>query len=661
MKKIIFFTITVFLLTSCIPVQAPYLKKDIPFLTVYIGEELNINLYEYFGSRQGQNLAFVITEGEGEILGDRYYYFKPTVEFLENQPSKSFILTITCYDQNGRSVSATTKVIVKLSPDFERIYRFQDQYILSGKALEIEFQKYFPSLSNVEITSGKGKVQGTKYTYTPSHSGETFDVSLKLTEVDGSFSWVNFKVYVVSYNFRLELSEYTSGPAVDNATVTFRSQGNIISHQTNEEGILEAVIPEGTYDIEITKEGYAKAIISNVVIKNSVNLKLNLRKPLLGNQKPEFSLSANLYKDSALTQKLDSSNVSSNFYVKVSAKESVYEIAHLYAKLGSLPSASFFTNRLYSEEEELVGTIDISGYVGEVPMFITAYNRNDDSYTKIEYLTILRFSTDVNHYKVESKNPAVRAVTRRDGVRYYSLNSMKEDINIYIEVSWKKWENSSQKSTSDKPVGYKIYRSFDGERFEPIGIVDSNTDILRDSSVLLREHNRVWYGVSSLYNSSEGPMEVMGSVVPLPMFKVEYIYPSDGSTNVLTDPVFQFRFVGLEKYNVTYFYDIWLYDEIVNDKSGYSPYNDQYIIFESTNTQVSHRFSDNRWKNYFTGMFYESNRLQKNKPYCWGNEYLVAVLKEPENNSEAIVVHTDIVKVYGIEPEIYNTFTTGSD
>ena len=127
----------------------------------------------------------------------------------------------------------------------------------------------------------------------------------------------------------------------------------------------------------------------------------------------------------------------------------------------------------------------------------------------------------------------------------------------------------------EKPEAYVIYRSFDGENWEKIGVAGSNAIIYRDPSPQLEPGKRVWYKVSSWYPDGESTPVMLGSVVPLDNFNVILLEPKDGDINVSRDPIFMWmpdKELTSPEGTVTYEYAIWLYD-LVQSETHIIPYD----------------------------------------------------------------------------------------
>jgi hypothetical protein len=228
------------------------------------------------------------------------------------------------------------------------------------------------------------------------------------------------------------------------------------------------------------------------------------------------------------------------------------------------------------------------------------------------------------------------------------------------------------------PKAYRIYRSFDNVTYEPIATVPSNVYYYRDYSAELKPLKKVYYAVASVYDGFEAPYTVIGDVIPLPMFDVVYESPVNGSTGVPRDLTFKWKFVGIPNTaegKVTYLYDIWLYDTVVNDYCYYSigtnPTSGSYSIFDTTSDTptVEFKFSDftsgtYRWIDFASKSWYPYDKLQANKVYEWGNELLVARVIDTTDRSIAYAIKVDDNKFYdpwGVKTEIYHRFVTGEN
>ncbi|QTA37200.1 hypothetical protein JYK00_05470 [Thermosipho ferrireducens] len=510
------------------------------------------------------------------------------------------------------------------------------------------------------------------------------------------------------------VTDYNSGAAVEGASVKILDESGGIRGEgvTDTEGkvTISSVLKgdEELLDVVITKSGYAVTRIEGLKLtKDSTTLnEAKLRVASVGVTKSlnPIEVDVKFFEDATKATPVDLSNVTGDVYVSIIATGMEYDVSIIYAKAGNVPGSGFLTSpRLYvSNSTTVEGTITVAGFEGETPIYVVVFDKNDNMLEKIFYANINKVSKEVKGYEIEKVSEAtgdynLAAYTRRGGIKFYGgrdsifnkkdrvvpeffkktrrINAAPEkDTNLWIEVYWVAWENSSASSTTDEPEAYRVYRSFDGTNYEAIATVPSGYDYYRDASPQLEVGKETWYGVAAVYPGYEATMVKLGSVVPLDVFEVKYISPTDGATNVSRDPVFSWEIINPVKSsegNPVYYWDIWLYDETLNDYGYYSlsgygyPY---YSMFITEVTGVSFKFSAPPsgawWVDFGAGSWYSYNELQANKTYEWGNELMVAVVEDATDNTVAYSIHTDLGKrfdPFSIEPEIYNTFTTGEN
>ncbi|MDK2885658.1 MAG: hypothetical protein PWP54_216 [Thermosipho sp. (in: thermotogales)] len=510
---------------------------------------------------------------------------------------------------------------------------------------------------------------------------------------------------IFSTNLEMYVTDYNSGYAVSEATVKVYYNGIKISEgTTNSEGYIILSIPtnieSGYLDFVITKEGYAVTRFNNVMFEKNktTTIETQLRKPSVGITTTEVPAEINVkfYEDSSKTNELmlngNILNVNSDFYYEINVNTTEYDVKYIYVKLGSIPGAGFFTNpRSIFYESPAEGTLSISGFVGLVPLYIVVFDQNENMVVNVYYINIERGEITVNNpYEVEKIDPSIYAFTTRGGIQFYN-NPIKinkeavpdynrenqleaapeKDTNLWVEIYWIAWEDSSASLTAEQPEAYVIYRSFDGENFEEIATVPEGYDYFRDKSPQLAAGKEVWYKVAAKYGDFVATPTLLGSVVPLDVFGINYLSPTDGATNVSTNPTFAWEIVNpitSPEGDTLYLFDIWLYDLTLNDLGYYSisgPGYPYYSFFGTYGTSVSFDFNNppvGWWVDYAAGGWYSYDTLQKNKTYEWGNELAVAIVSD--DDSEAYSIFADqagIISPFEIEAEIYNTFTTGEN
>lgn len=506
------------------------------------------------------------------------------------------------------------------------------------------------------------------------------------------------------------VTDYRSGAAVEEATVTvFDESGSKVAEKvTDGKGFVKFDLKMNDtvkyFDVKIEKENYGITRLNNYMISGleTKKLELTLRKTAYDTSKAsdKITINASFFEDEGMSKTLNLTKFNLNkfsgdeLYYKINVLSGTgYDVNHVYVKVGGVPGSGFFTNpRNIYYDTEIEGSISLDGFSGKVPVFVAVFDQNENLVVNAYYLTLVKESGDYNMYVVEKPSDSgsvnLKAYTRRAGIKFYSndiqksaVSEMKfekpnaapdKDLNMWIEVNWVKWEDSSASSTTDKPEAYVVYRSFDGVNYELIARVPSDTNYYRDSSAQLEAGKEVWYKVGSYYSGKISSLTDLGSVVPLGMFDIKYISPTDGATDVSTNPTFEWEVVNpieSPEGSAIYYYDIWLYDETLNDygyyslsASGYPKYN----FIGTVATSVSFAFDNPPaglwWVDYGARGWYQFNTLQKNKTYEWGNELAVAIVSDED--SEAYSIYADqgkIIDPFGIEAEIYNTFTTGEN
>lgn len=495
---------------------------------------------------------------------------------------------------------------------------------------------------------------------------------------------------------KLIVSEYNSGPGVEGATVTLTNINSNLTNNfdkfaeikklTDENGIVifDKILLNKPYRIEIEKSGYSKTVIDVLSLHSSVDLSTTLRKPrFLASQTAEeiganeMSIKYAIYDSPQKSKKIspDSSGIykfieNKTIYIEAVATSTNIPIAFMYAKIANPPGAEFLTSpRLYSKGNSLEGVIDSSYVSGRAYLFIDSYDENDNRY---EIMIPVYFSTSnvtlgASTYLVQKKKPALLAYHINTNIKYYSQDSFKvvnetthrrTHTNAYIILRWKKWEESDQRFTTERPIGYALYRSYNGKNFQKIAVVSSDKDSYIDSSSENGLGRRIWYAISSIYPLYESPTKLLGSVVIMPMLSVKLLTPADGATNVQITPTFRWEFEGLKDYEevVTYLYDIWIYDMSVNRNYHYPAILNSEKYFKTKNREITLNFSDYIWTNL------TDNKLQKNKPYEWSLELVAAEWVDEKNNSYSISILSDYngkISLVAIPPQKYNLFITG--
>lgn len=512
-------------------------------------------------------------------------------------------------------------------------------------------------------------------------------------------------LFVSNARLKLYVTDYNSGYAVADATVKLYYEGTkIMEGTTNEDGLVIFNIPtnvdSGYVDFVVLKEGHSVTRFNNVLFEKdkTTTIETQLRVASFGPTSTETPAEINVkfYEDSSKATELSFIDnvltINNDIFYEVNVNTMEYDVKYIYVKLGSVPGSGFLTNpRAIFYESPAEGSLSISGFTGITPLYVVTFDQNENMVVNVYYLNIQKEDVTVeNPYEVEKIDPSIFAYTRRGGVAFYNEPikidkkgvpefeknfgteaAPMKDTNLWVEIYWVLWEDSSAYLTTDQPEAYVVYRSFDGVNFEEIATVPEGYNYYRDKSPQLEAGKEVWYQVAAKYGDFVATPTFLGSVIPLDLFGIKYLSPTDGSTNVSTNPLFAWEVVNpvsSEEGKPVYYFDIWLYDETLNDYGYYSlsvPGYPYYSFIGTYATVVAFEFNNppfGWWVDFAAGGWYQYDTLQKNKTYEWGNELAVAIVAD--DDSEAYAIYADqarIIDPFGVEAEIYNTFTTGEN
>lgn len=506
------------------------------------------------------------------------------------------------------------------------------------------------------------------------------------------------------------VTDSKSGTPVPESTVKVYDDLGILKAegQTDANGKVEfnLVIYRDVEILTITLEkyGYALSVVKGLKVRGDENIVYEIiqRKAMLdpdpSTQEPP-EVEVEFYEEDGETP-LDINNVTGDIYVHITASGENH-INIIYAAVGRIPGAGFFGERLFvSDSQEATGVISTAGFEGETDVHVVVYDYNDNRIDYVFYVSINReeeTSSEKEKYvpktwskELEATN--LDAYTRLQKLEFYSLPpsvrskfeklgkevkplAAPENSNLWIDVWWIDYDFAALLGLIDpeeyeKPEAYVIYRSFDGENWEKIGVAGSDTSIYRDPSPQLEPGKRVWYKVSSWYPDGESTPAMLGSVVPLDSFNVILLEPEDGAINVSRDPVFMWmpdKELTSPEGTVTYEYAIWLYD-LVQSETHIIPYDPDTFFkrFYSTGKEImSVKFSDYTWIFYnplYGLYYYPYDKLEPNKTYEWGMDLAVAYTMDEDSAAYSIAVDYGYGYDYiGVEADIFNTFTTGEE
>ena len=513
----------------------------------------------------------------------------------------------------------------------------------------------------------------------------------------------------------LYVTDSKSGPAVSDSSVkVFGKNGDLRAEgQTDTNGRVELNVilhkEEEMLTIILEKYGYALSSVEGLKLRDGdeiiyevIQRKATLDPDPSTQELPEVEVE--FYEEDGETP-LDINNVTGDIYVHITASGDNH-INIIYAAVGKIPGAGFFGERLYvSNSQEATGIISTAGFEGETEVHIVVYDHNDNRVDYVFYVNVNREGETTLEKYVPLKRSDyfgytnLNAYTRLQKIAFYApplSKKMKkleklgkevkplaapENSNLWVDIWWIDYQSAVSWGLIDptqyeEPEAYVIYRSFDGVSWEKIGVVreDSSVNYLyRDSSPLLEPGKRVWYKVTSWYPDGESNAAELGSVVPLDSFNVILVEPEDGETNVSRDPVFVWmpdKELSSPEGDVTYEYAIWVYDLVLSEMH-LVPYDSNTFFkhFYSVGKEtMSVKFSDHIWIFYDPSFdpnywyFYPYDKLEPNKTYEWGMDLAVAYAVDDDSAAYSIAVDYGYgYDYFGVEADIFNTFTTGEE
>ncbi len=447
------------------------------------------------------------------------------------------------------------------------------------------------------------------------------------TEKSASFTVVAQKLKVIA-------KAWNSGPFVEGVSVkVLNKEGDVLSEAiTNEKG--EAVFDVTSFpeyvNIEMFKDGYAISKVENLKIKEGFEQvkEIPIRKAKL-NADPttqEFpKVSIEYYKSDGTTPLNPETDCATEDFIVHVVVNSINHICVIYEKLGGVPSA-FDRDNIELDSNEATFVVNIKGYKGVIPLFVVAYDYNDNRTEHIEYVNIQPEESPSESSEEPGKHIFVPvplselgyvnmiSYTRNQGIEFYSndpiVNKIKnkllkrlqeyskvnqpklllkdfgrsikaapENCNLWIEIEWGSYSLFKYfgliGSLVEKPDGYRIYRSYDGVNYEKIATIpesDDDNDIVymyRDFSAENEPNKQVWYAVTSYKGDWESEKVYLGSVVPLDSFNVKLIHPEDGAVDVSRNPEFIWEptnSVESLEGQTEYHYTMWIYDTVQGEE-----------------------------------------------------------------------------------------------
>ncbi len=471
----------------------------------------------------------------------------------------------------------------------------------------------------------------------------------------------------------------------------------LASGQTDSNGMISFQIPAGkAVDVYLEKTGYALSAVKGLKIYQNaenkieiVQMKASLNPDPTTQTLPTINASLTTSTGTAINPG-DVVKDDFNYSVKV---DSINDVNIIYAALGKIPGAGYMTGKrdYFSNVSAASGSISISGFKGETALHFVIYDHNNNRVDKIVYLDIEPTSSPstVNTYTPENAKatayttnrelefyvepdpkdkPSIHGLFSHTHLAKYAPKAAPKDANLWVEIEWTKWADSSVATTTDKPLGYNIYRSFDGSSFKKLQFVQgADISLYRDKSAELAPGKEVWYKITSEYaDSVESTSSAIAHTTPLGRWGVTLLTPADGATSVSRAPIFSWKPTNTltGDSTITYDYLPMLSDDVNGGNESFCPLdstNHLYEILDTTGGSVSMNFTDASyvWYNIYASYIYPSSQLEPNKTYQWDLIYAVAY----NDDQTAFSIAADwwpFLYPIGVDPAASNRFTTGA-
>lgn len=526
-----------------------------------------------------------------------------------------------------------------------------------------------------------------------------------------------------SATISIYVTDSKSGPIVEGAEVVVMNASDtaIATETTDATGMVTVNIPDidtsEKFNIEITKDGFAKTKIEGLKIYAEDNIEKHFTlKPAELNGDPtasgypDVTISVYDYEnymatDSPTMTYDDGDNITGSVVVEVSSTTDYLVTSTIYASFDKMPGSSYMTgNRGYaSDSDELIWPANTYHYLGETPLNVVVYDTNGNQIVIKKYFNIISnverytdmmsprawadygLGSNIDSYsRSNSKlgfynddNPILKNRENKINILnnkfdIYLDNELKaapENGNLWNEV-WYIPLSGLGYPAELLPNGYNVYRSFDTTTWEKVGYEAAPASgVVRDYSPKLEPGKEVYYKVTSVYSDGESLPKMLGSVVPLPGFRVELTSPSMNATDVSRTPDFQWNPIMDQDVAVTddadFTYYAFIYDMVHTSQYIYPVYEEEGSLYIDPVTTTSATSVTMTWEDYdwlLNGVGFINN-LEANKAYSWAIDMAIAEVSDSDSYAISIAIDEgwDVDPFGGIDASIFNTFITGSE
>ena len=510
------------------------------------------------------------------------------------------------------------------------------------------------------------------------------------------------------------VTNWNAGPGVENAVVRVFESGteNLLGNGvTNEKGGvgLNLIAKPEKIDILVLKEGHARSLVSGLKTTSAINnyisviLQEALREPdPFAETDPVVQMQCQALTGLRSQQREDDEPITGPFEVTVQV-ESQRDVKVIFQPLlDQIPGSASVTSNSQLVRSTDTATFEISptGFDGEIALFTTVYDENNNRVVKVEYLeiegtdpgevqmyqpmTFVDFSEHVGDYTIEN----IRSYTRRGGVNLRNDDrTAPAETNLWTQLYWTDWTSLNDYSgpgsllpnPGERPDGYNLYRSGDGEVYQKFAFIPESSveglakqiceeadiwfDVDRvansnpvalDGSIYVMPSYPIYYRVTAVYGTLESTPTELGSVIPLDAFQVVSDHPAHEETVDTLTPTFQWqpsKALTSDEGTPEYRYGLYLdqqgapADEILACVDALS----NFFNFRTDEAeQISVTFTGKaqnqewgclwKWYNEETETYrdYESDELLNNTQYSWYVPLAYAVVEDDDSKAYSI-------------------------
>lgn len=441
-------------------------------------------------------------------------------------------------------------------------------------------------------------------------------------------------------------STVTAWPESGEPMYMVRSQHFSPVDITDSLGHYQLTLPEGTYTVQVERDGHATSIVHGVRVGSTTRLDV-IQNPVFN---PAWSLQPPVV---AITGVADGDSFVGPIAFRVDVTGD-NDISAIYVALGKTPGSGWLTApRLFYGDVFTTGDDTINpadyGVEGWTTFEVVVYDQNSN---RTHIIRRVYIEPAVGPATIAPPaSLAVLAVTLGDKVEFFGrpivvpsgagdfeIHTAPAGGNMYVELDW-------TLSPDDGIIsGYHIYRMLAGEAdFTRTGSVNPGTTEFRDSSPGLQAGLEVTYQVLAFSGDTESTT-IEAATTPLDRWDVRLLTPADGATGVALHPTFSWeptRVVGADQRYVWVLWDL--------------AHGAGFLLSEELLNQTTHTFTGT------PGTVYD--RLQPHRMYQWyiGEAFAYDDFYNPTAISIAV---NDITWLTGnphiplSEAELF-TFTTG--